>query len=58
MKYSEMNEEQKTVYKQRQIENQRNARKRAKENTNVIQLTISNCSSELMEAIISAMEIK
>lgn len=58
MKYNEMTEEQKTAYKKKQTENQKLARQRAKENTTVIQLTISNCTPELMEAIISAMEVK
>ena len=58
MKYNEMTEEQKTAYKQKQTENQRLARQRAKQNTTVINLTISNCTPELMEAIINAMEVK
>ena len=51
-----MTEEQKTAYKQKQIENQRIARQRAKENT--INITIVNAPQELVDAIIKAMEVK
>lgn len=50
MKYSEMNEEQKTEYKARQIENQRIARQRAKVNTTIINMHI-----ELTDAQVSAL---
>jgi hypothetical protein len=58
MKYQEMTDIQKTAYKAKQVENQRLARIRAKQNTTVINLTINNCTPELVEAIIKSMETK
>lgn len=56
MKYSEMTEEQKTVYKNKQKANQQLARDRAK--TNTVNLTITGLSEDQFKSIINLMENK